>query len=270
MPFCVKMDISKPRLPYLECAIVGHCNLNCKGCSAIANIRKEQYVSVKEFEKDLIGLKRLYSGIKYFKLLGGEPLLHPDLTEFLKMARGYFPDAELVVHSNGLLVPEMEEKTLKLMSEYAVKFIFTQYPVTGTKKRKIIQRLEQMDVTYEFMEPVYEFRKFINMKGDYNPKEIYKQCCKCINLVEGTLSCGVGYSIEKLEEAYGINICEDKFQNCIYIHKTDMNGWEINKRLDSPSNLCAYCAFMDIFTLDDDNFYPWKCGHPQLDDWIID
>lgn len=70
-PPLIPLDITKPRLPYLECRIVEHCNLNCRGCSVAANIREEEFMSLDEFEKDLIDLKKLFSGIKYFKLFGG-------------------------------------------------------------------------------------------------------------------------------------------------------------------------------------------------------
>lgn len=273
MPFRVKMDIHKPRLRYLECAILRYCNLNCKGCSTVATIRGREMMDINQFEEELQALKKLYSGIKYFKLYGGEPLLHPQLNLFIKMAREYFPDAELVVHSNGLLVPELDESILTLMSKYNVKFVFSLYPVTGIKKRKIEQRLKQANVVYEFREPVYEFRKLVNIKGGYNAQEIYKNCCGCIELIEGTLSCGLGFTIKWLEEKYNVKICEDKFQNCIDIHTTKLNGWEINKKLDTPCKLCSYCSFMDIASADDTNYYAWKCigdGKAQLSDWIVD
>lgn len=271
--FRIEMDISKPRLPYLECAIVRHCNLNCKGCSAFATIRGKEMMDVCKFEDDLKALKNLYSGIKYFKLFGGEPLLHPQLKEFIEKARQYFPDAELVVHSNGLLVLTVEKEILQIMSEHSVKFVFSVYPATGHIKRKIEQTLKQMDVVYEFREPVYEFKKIIDIKGRYDAEEIYKNCCKCINLIDGTLSCGIGYAMQWLEEKFDIEICKDKRQNCIDIHTTDLSGWQINAKLDSPSNLCSYCAFMDMDTVNDDNYYTWKCigkEETQLTDWILD
>lgn len=270
--FRVEMDISKPRLPYLECAIVRYCNLNCKGCSAFATIRGKQMMDVCEFEDDLKALRNLYSGIKYLKLFGGEPLLHPELKEFIKKARLYFPDAEIVVHSNGLLALNAEKDILKFMSEHSVKFVFSLYPATCHIKRKIEQRLKQMDVVYEFREPVYEFKKIINLKGNYDAEKIYKNCCKCINLIDGTLSCGIGFAMQWLEEKFDIKICKNKRQNCIDIHTTELSGEEINDILDSPSNLCSYCAFMDIDMTNDDNYYAWKSigkEEVQQSDWIL-
>lgn len=87
MPTFIKVDLTKPRLPYLECRIVMHCNLNCKGCSGFSNIHEPEFMTLELFEKHLLRLKELYWGIKYLKLFGGEPLLHPHLSKFIELTR---------------------------------------------------------------------------------------------------------------------------------------------------------------------------------------
>lgn len=270
MPFWIPIDIQKPRMQYLECRIVEHCNMNCNGCSVCANIKTPEFMELSCFRKDMEDLKRLFSGIKYLKLFGGEPLLHKQLIEFLYVSREYFPDAELVVHSNGLLIPNVSCELLKEMSKLNAGFVFTLYPETGKIRRVLEQRLGKYSVKYQFTSPVYEFRKCINLKGNYDAEEIYKNCCKCINLINGTISCGLGFSIDTLEKKYNVDICEDKFENCINIHTTKLNGWEINRLLDSPYNLCKYCAFMRFNVARDDKYYfQWKREKPSLDDWVF-
>lgn len=270
MPFWIPMDINKPRMNWLECAIVGHCNMNCNGCSACANISTPYFMELSKFKNDMQQLKKLYSGIKYLKLLGGEPLLHKQLSEFIYTAREYFPDAELVVHSNGLLIPNISSDLLDKMTELDAGFVFTLYPETGKKKRQIEQRLDKHSVKYEFTSPVYEFRKAVNLRGDYDANEIYKNCCKCINLIDGTISCGVGYLIDKLEKKYNIKICENKFEHCVNIYSTQMSGSDINSLLDSPCELCRYCAFMRFNVEKDEKYYyQWKREAPSLDDWCV-
>lgn len=270
MPFLLSVDLNKPRMPYLEIMIVDHCNLNCKACSALANIKEPKYLDLEEFELSMKRLKELFWGIKYLKLFGGKPLLHPKLKEFLTVARMHFPDSKLVVHSNGLLIPKMDDNLFKVMREKNIQFEFTQYPPTGTKKRQIIKKLEENGLEYRFREPLYEFRKPVNIHGDYEEKEVYKTCCKCINLIQGTLSCGFGWMLKGLEDLYGTVICDDKFQHCINIFDTDLNGWEINTVLDSPFNLCKYCSFMNVTDIDERTM-EWKCGGPyKLEDWVYD
>ncbi|MCR4675571.1 MAG: radical SAM protein [Lachnospiraceae bacterium] len=269
-PIAVRMDISKPRLPYLECKIVFHCNLNCNGCSAIANIHEKEFLSEEDFERDIKRLKELYSGIRYLKLFGGEPLLHPNLEGMIDIARNYFPDSELVVHSNGILVPEVNKKLLEKMHDSNGSFVFTLYPPTGVKKRQIENRLNMADVSYEFTPPVYEFRKYIDAKGKMDPIETFRKCAKCVNLYKGTVSCGLGHGIELLEKKFQTSIYDNKWEHCINIHETELNGWEINRILDSPCNLCKYCSYMDYGAVDEENYYPWHCGTAKLEDWLLD
>lgn len=270
MPPFVLIDITKPRMPYLECRIVEHCNLNCKGCGGVSNICEEHYVDIESYENDLKALKNLYFGIKQFDLLGGEPLLHQQLEEFIITTRKYFPDSKIYVHSNGLLVHQLPRKTLDTMKKYEIEFLFTLYPVTGKVKRNIENRLNSAAVKYVFTSPVYEFRKIINIKGDYDPREIYKTCAKCINLIDGTLSCGMGKVMQIIENKFNVSICEDKWQHCINIHNTEYDGWQINELLDSPFNLCAYCSEPNLFGGNEQDVFPWSCGGtPSLDEYIV-
>lgn len=269
-PIAIRMDVAKPRLPYLECKIVFHCNLNCNGCSAIANIHEKEFLSEEDFERDLKKLKELYSGIRYLKLFGGEPLLHSHLEGMIELARSYFPDSELVVHSNGILVPQVKESLLDKMRESNVGFVFTLYPPTGVRKRQIEDRLNRADVPYEFTQPVYEFRKYIDPSGKMDAGEVFRKCAKCVNLYRGTLSCGLGHGIDLLERRYETSICDCKWEHCVNIHETKLNGREINLLLDSPCELCRYCSYMDYGAVAEENYYPWACGEAKLEDWLLD
>lgn len=272
MPFLIEMDVNKPRMPYLECEVTTQCNLYCNGCSVGTNISPKWFLTPEQLEKDCKQLRKLYSGIRYFKLYGGEPLLNEQLIELLEVARTYFPDAEqLVVHSNGLNVPDVDEALLMTMSKLGAEFDFTLYPETGKKKRHIEQRLKRYGIPYVFRDPTYEFRKIVNPKGDYDPNATYSNCRKAINLIDGTLSCGLGYLIDKIEKKFDTTICECKFQNCIDIYNTDLDGWGINKKLDSACDLCRYCAFMKFDVMNGDEYFSeWRNNcPPQLTDWLI-
>lgn len=276
-PFLVRIDIEKPILPYLECGIVEHCNLNCKGCNALSNVSDKEFLDLNKYEQDLVQLSRLFSGIQYFKLLGGEPLLHPEIEMFIKITRKYFPGAEIVVHSNGLLIPKMKEELFYSMNYLNASFIFTAYPPTMAMKREIIRILDMYGVKYKFVGgltgiPVTEFRKLINLKGDYDPNTIYQYCGGwCINLVKGTLSCAMGFEIEKLEKKFNVEICKNKWERCVDIYTTEMNGWEIREWLNHPSEICAYCSFFNSHDYKPEDMFEWQPmgkNKAKLEDWV--
>ena len=62
-------------IPYVETHIVDHCNLKCKGCSHFSGLADPYFKSLDEFETEVRRLADF--GVAMFRILGGEPLLHP-------------------------------------------------------------------------------------------------------------------------------------------------------------------------------------------------
>ena len=99
----LKNLLGGPYLPRLECHITDHCNLNCAGCSHFSNLAPEVYKNAGEFERELSCLSgKLRIGT--LRLLGGEPLLHPELPELLRIARTQFPHSRIEVCTNCTLL----------------------------------------------------------------------------------------------------------------------------------------------------------------------
>lgn len=80
---------------YVE--ITNCCNLNCSFC--IGNTRPKKYMSIEEFK---IILKKLQGRTKYlyFHVLG-EPLLHPNINEFINLASLSY---KVNITTNGYLI----------------------------------------------------------------------------------------------------------------------------------------------------------------------
>ena len=68
---------------YIE--ITNHCNLSCPFCSH--DIRAKRWMSVEEFSHILKEVKP-YTKTIYLHVKG-EPLLHPNIIEFIKIANKY-------------------------------------------------------------------------------------------------------------------------------------------------------------------------------------
>ena len=85
---------------YLE--ITNNCNLNCDFC--IKNSRKSKYMTFDEFK---IILKKLENNTKYlyFHLLG-EPLMHPDINNFINYASNKFG---INITTNGYLIDRVKD-----------------------------------------------------------------------------------------------------------------------------------------------------------------
>jgi len=92
------LDYTKPVLDYFEYHVAWHCNLNCKGCGHNSNLyTRPRFGDLEHFRRDMNRLTELFSNISKIRLMGGEPLLNPQLGEFITSARRAFPGAQIRV-----------------------------------------------------------------------------------------------------------------------------------------------------------------------------
>ena len=111
----------------IEIQIVDHCNLKCDNCNHFANLAKEWYMSIEEFTFNVNKIKtELYPyGLTRIMLVGGEPLLHPQIIDLCKILRTASPkgDVDLSLLTNGILLND----TTKIIEKY-VGVTATPYP----------------------------------------------------------------------------------------------------------------------------------------------
>lgn len=91
-----------------EINVVDHCNLSCRACSHLSP------TSVKHFEDpdkifDSCSILGKYYCPKYIKLIGGEPLLHPNLIQVIDAIRRSGISNYIQVVTNGQLLTKMSD-----------------------------------------------------------------------------------------------------------------------------------------------------------------
>ena len=102
--------IPKTMLDY-EVQLVEHCNLNCKCCSHFSPLCKEEFLDVEEYRKDCKRLSELFNGqANFIRLMGGEPLLHPEIEKILEITKENFPKSIIDLDTNGILVLSMKKE----------------------------------------------------------------------------------------------------------------------------------------------------------------
>ena len=85
---------------YVE--ITNNCNLDCKFC--IRNHRPNKFMKKEEFETILLKLNG-YTDYLYFHILG-EPLLHPQINEFIDLASQQY---KINITTNGYLIKRIKD-----------------------------------------------------------------------------------------------------------------------------------------------------------------
>ncbi len=112
----------------LEVIVADHCNLACRQCNHGSPGVPKWLADPAEVGRDLAILAKVYRP-RMIKMIGGEPLLHPDLAGLVAAIRasGIAPRIELV--TNGTLIARMPEAVWAGVD----KFVVSIYPGTAVE-----------------------------------------------------------------------------------------------------------------------------------------
>jgi organic radical activating enzyme len=103
-----------------------HCNINCRWCSHASPTSQVRYARSAEVGAGLAVLAS-FMRVDHMRLLGGEPLLHPDLVELVEVARSSGITETVRVLTNGLLLHTVPVEFWRLVDEVHVSV----YPSTA-------------------------------------------------------------------------------------------------------------------------------------------
>ncbi|WP_285404801.1 radical SAM protein [Luteibacter sp. ME-Dv--P-043b] len=92
----------------LEAHIVDHCNLTCVECCSLSPLLPAWTADPETLCADLRRAARVLQP-RVFKLVGGEPTLHPALVDILQAVRGTGIAPTISVTTNGLLLDRMAD-----------------------------------------------------------------------------------------------------------------------------------------------------------------
>ncbi len=111
MGLAVAYEIIKGRVQTrsLEVHIVDHCNLRCEGCCSLSPFLPRWFIRPDDLQRDLERARRVLAPT-WFKLVGGEPLLHRQLIQCLRIAKETGIAEVVSVTTNGFLLPRMPDE----------------------------------------------------------------------------------------------------------------------------------------------------------------
>jgi organic radical activating enzyme len=106
----VRYEVNEGRVSTwaLETHLVDHCNLRCAHCCTRSPELDERFVDLGELERDLARAQRVLAP-SVFKLTGGEPTLHPEITEAVRIAKASRIAPVVSVTTNGLLAATLPD-----------------------------------------------------------------------------------------------------------------------------------------------------------------
>jgi hypothetical protein len=225
-------------------------------------------MDVDIFERDCARLSELVAGkIELIDLLGGEPLLHPELIKIIAIARKYF-DGDINVVTNGILLTKMSETFWLNCHENNIGIIISGYPIklkmeeiqkiAETNKVKLIIRGSTNDIKIWNKVPY-------DLSGKQNPVKNFRICYganMCINLENGRLAtCPIPFVIKQFNNFFHQNIPVLK-SDTIDIYKVK-NIEEIFDFLRQPNTQCKYCNLKGIkYGIN------WSVSKRDINEWV--
>ncbi len=263
--------VPKPCLEYMVLNILDHCNLRCKGCDHFACVADPYLVPYETIHRDLDRLSEIFHGdyIMQIAVMGGEPLLHPDLLKILADVRKHFPHTIIRLTTNGLLLLNQNDEFWRVCRENNVTIVNTKYPI-NLKFDKMKEKADEESVKFQFFEGTGDhlikksFKKIINLKGNSNPTESFAKC-HISNygnfLMEGKFygcpfSCQ-SYRIFNKKFDQNLRMTENDFLD-IYKVKDMKEFFEFAAR---PKYYCRYCTGLSPL-------FDWTRSKKEISEWI--
>ena len=250
--FFKKLQGKKPVLYLLEYHITQHCNMNCKSCFHFSNLVKEvEFGDFEQYIRDLKQLSTLFSNIKNIHLMGGEPLLNPELPQFIYVTRHMLPKATIHILTNGILIPKMSEDLLEAIKACNIQIRVSIYKPMIEKRAQIADFLANHRIKHWVSDPYLHFAKYINPDGDSNPRKAVSGCpaSRCTFLSNGRIArCALPFNIEYFNQHFEKDI--DMTKDHIDIYDEQLDGFKVKQRLLKPMDACRYCKKVE--------WIPWE------------
>lgn len=227
-----------PVLSYLETHLTDHCNLNCKACNHFCPISEQSFNDINEFSNDLNTISKLFN-VKKLRLLGGEPLLHPAINDFMKRARKILPNCDIRIVSNGLLIKTMDNNFWQCCRDNNITIDLSQYPIIENFD-EIVKFIKLKNCSVGHINEISEFWVSLNPAGNSAMLETFQNCeCfrDCVTLYKGKIyKCPIGAYIYKFNNFYAESIPEE-----IGIDVEKSSAEEILNYLQTPMETCKFC-----------------------------
>jgi GTP 3',8-cyclase len=230
----------------LEINVTHHCNMSCRGCSHLSPNLPKFFELPESISRDLFVLSKNFR-TECISLLGGEPLLHPDLLEIIDVIRKSGITDRIRVITNGLLLHKMSDQFWQKVDEVHVS-LYPSHPMR-VEDLKVFQNNSKNHSSYLELRYQDYFSEFFSDLGTSNDDLIKKIYLTCNAPREGcchTLYHGQYYKCPKA--VFIPFVYQDRFdfsrgEDSVKIKEDILFVQELAAYLssDQPLQTCRYC-----------------------------
>lgn len=254
----------KMELRTLDVHLVEHCNLNCKNCNHFSPLSNKEFLDLNIFERDISRLAALFnSNIPIINLMGGEPLLHPLVSEFFGISRKYFPTSTINLVTNGILLFKQKTEFWDLCRDHGITIAPTIYPlnIDYTALSKICSE-HRVDLCYFRTDPNHPLVHFpLDLSGKQNGTYSYRSCPYrgAFQIYHGKLyPCCRSPNIHHFNKFFLSSLPEDNFIDIYSVESAD----DIMSFFENAIPLCQYCNVLKIT-----KGHSFGISKKSLDEW---
>jgi organic radical activating enzyme len=164
--------MSKFQLPFVEMQVTQVCNLSCLGCSNYADLKHTGYLRWDEGRREIESwLDRMDIGD--FGIMGGEPLINPELKQWITGLRKLLPGSTIRFSTNGELLDKHLDvlETAHEVGNFVFKITAHQH---SERVEAVIEKIFNMykwEPVFEF--GIYRFRTGNNLRFQVNRPQTF-------------------------------------------------------------------------------------------------
>ena len=176
-------------------------------------------------------------------LLGGEPLLHPDVNKFAIISRKYFKNSFIAIFTNGILLNKQNDDFWKICKENKISIIITKYPI-NINFDKIIDICNKNNIGISFSAPNNDKKSYnfsLDITGNQDKKYSFFNCDErtCNQIYNGKFyMCSIAAYIEHFNKYFNQNLKVTK-KDYLELDKTSLK--DLKKYISNPIPFCKYC-----------------------------
>ena len=250
----------------LEIHLAEHCNLNCKGCLHYSPLASPSFCNMKQLEEQMQKLTTVQTMFGIIRLLGGEPLLHPNIIEAFRIVRKYCKKPQILLVTNGILLSEMPEEFWEACVKYDITISLTVYPIAVD-----YDVLKDLCMSHGVRVRIHGNRKetgfyaeLLDENGKGSKYNYYLCGPKAIDmqLVGSRIySCSQCAYVKDLNHAFGCNFLHSKGD---YLELDKLSRLKLRWFAMRPKPFCQYCDVKRRHRIE------WTLSKREKSEWIIE
>ena len=172
-------DENKVYMRSLDIMVTKKCSLKCENCSNLMQYyTKPTNATHNDIMDSLDIIDKNVDDISEFRIIGGEPMMNKDWAHIVKGILDKKPGRSIFIYTNGTITPKDEH--LNFLVGHDINFIVTDYGDLSRNITKLINKLEQYNLTYVRTPP----ENWIDCSSIRHHKrkvsdleEVFRQCC---------------------------------------------------------------------------------------------